>query len=66
MSDVQPPINQNNFQATIVKVAATDYKTNNKTNLYYALAIVLGGMIGVFYVLIANAFRNRKNETVSF
>ena len=60
------PLNQNNFQATIVKVATTDYKTNNKTNLYYALAIVLGGMIGVFYVLIANAFRNRKNETVSF
>jgi len=59
------PLNQNDFQATIVKVAATDYKINNKTNLYYALAIVLGGMIGVFYVLIANAFRNRKNETVS-
>ena len=59
------PINQNDFQATIVKVAATDYKTNNKTRLYYALAIVLGGMIGVVYVLIANAFRNRKNETVS-
>ena len=54
------PLNQNNFQATIVKVATTDYKTNNKRNLYYALAIVLGGMIGVVYVLIANAFRNRR------
>ena len=54
------PINQNDFQATLVKVAATDYKTNNKTILYYALAIVLGGMIGVVYVLIANAFRNRR------
>ncbi|MDB4239105.1 Wzz/FepE/Etk N-terminal domain-containing protein [Alphaproteobacteria bacterium] len=60
------PLNQNEFKATIVKVAATDYKTNNKTRLYYALAIVLGGMIGIVYVLIANAFRNRKNETVSF
>ncbi|MDC0134645.1 hypothetical protein OAI36_01175 [Alphaproteobacteria bacterium] len=60
------PLNQNNFQSTIVKVATTDYKINNKTKLFYALAIVLGGMIGVFYVLIANAFRNRKNETVSF
>ncbi|MDB9771904.1 Wzz/FepE/Etk N-terminal domain-containing protein [Alphaproteobacteria bacterium] len=59
------PLNQNDFQATIVKVAKTNYKTNNKTNLYYALALVLGGMIGVVYVLIANAFRNRKNETVS-
>ena len=54
------PLNQNNFQATIVKVATTDYKTNNKTNLYYALAIVIGGMIGVVYVLIANAYRNRR------
>ena len=60
------PINQNDFQATIVKAAATDYKTNNKTRLHYALAFFLGGMIGVVYVLIANAFRNRKNETVSF
>ena len=60
------PINQNDFKATIVKVAATNYKANNKTILYYSLAIVLGGMIGVVYVLIANAFRNRKNETVSF
>jgi len=60
------PLNQNNFQAMIIKVATTDYKTNNKTRLYYALAIFLGGMIGVVYVLISNAFRNRKNETVSF
>ena len=59
------PLNQNDFQATIVKVATTDYKTNNKTNLYYVLAIVLGGMIGVVYVLIANAFKNRQNKTVS-
>ena len=54
------PLNQNNFQATIVKVAATVYKTNNRKNLYYALAIVFGGIIGVVYVLIANAFKNRE------
>ena len=58
------PLNQTDFQATIVKVATTDFETNNKKNLYYALAIVLGGIIGVVYVLIANAFKNRKNITV--
>ena len=52
------------FKQRLVKAAATDYKTNNKTNLHYALAIVLAGIIGVVYVLIANAFRNRKKETV--
>ena len=54
------PLNQNDFQATIVKVATTDFEINNKIYLYYALAMVLGGMIGVVYVLIANAFKNRK------
>ena len=54
------PLNQNNFQATMVKVATTDFETNNKENLYYALAIVLGVIIGVVYVLVANALLNRK------
>ena len=54
------PLNQNEFQATIVKVATTDYEENNKNYLYYPLAIVLGGIIGVVYVLIANAFKNRR------
>ena len=54
------PLNQNEFQATIVKVATTDYEENKKLYLYYALAIVLGGIIGVVYILIANAFKNRK------
>ena len=46
------PLNQTDFQATIVKVATTDFKEARKI-LYYALAIVLGGIIGVIYVLIA-------------
>ena len=56
----QTPLNRIDFKATMVKVATTDFETNDKSNLYYALAIVLGGIIGVVYVLIANAFRNRK------
>ena len=59
------PLNQTGFKATIVKVATTDFETEDKKNLYYALAIILGGIIGVVYVLIANAFKNRTNDTVS-
>ena len=52
------PLKKNDFQAAIL--FATDFKINNKKNLYYALAIALGGIIGVVYVLIANAFKNRR------
>jgi LPS O-antigen subunit length determinant protein (WzzB/FepE family) len=55
------PLIENDFKSTIVKVAATDFESNNKRNLYYALALVLGGMIGVVFVLIANAFKIRQN-----
>ena len=55
------PLSENDFKSTIVKVAATDFESNNKRNLYYALALVLGGMIGVVFVLIANAFKTRQN-----
>ena len=54
------PLNQNDFKATIVKVATTKFELNNKGKLLYFLAIILGGMIGIVYVLIANAFRNRR------
>ena len=54
------PLNGSDFKATIVKVATTNFKENNKIYLYYTLAIVLGGIIGVVYVLIANALQNRK------
>ena len=59
------PLNQNDFKATIVKVATTDFETNNKKNLYYALAIIIGGIIGVAYVLIANAFITRNDIKLS-
>jgi len=55
------PLNENDFKSTIVKVAATDFESNNKRNLYYALALVLGGMIGVVFVLIANALKIRQD-----
>ena len=55
------PLNENDFKSTIVKVAATDFESNNKRNLFYALALVLGGMIGVVFVLIANALKIRQD-----
>ena len=55
------PLGKNDFKPTLLKVAATDFESNNKRNLYYALALVLGGMIGVVFVLIANAFKTREN-----
>ncbi|MDA7579556.1 hypothetical protein N8725_02900 [Alphaproteobacteria bacterium] len=54
------PLVDNDFKATLFKVAATDFESKNKRNLYYALALVLGGMIGVVYVLISKALVNRK------
>ena len=54
------PLNENDFKSTLVKVAATDFESNNKRNLSYALALVLGGMIGVVFVLISKAIIDRK------
>ena len=37
-----------------------DVKSQKKSMLYVALSIVLGGMVGVMYVVISNAVRKRK------
>lgn len=37
-----------------------DVKSQKKSMLYVTLSIVLGGMVGVMYVLISNAVRKRK------
>ena len=58
------PLTRTEFKATLVKVATTDFETNNKKILHYALAIVMGGIIGVVYVLTANEFRNRKKYAI--
>ena len=54
------PLSKNDFKSALFKVAATDFEAKNKRNLYYALTLVLGGMIGVVYVLISKALINRK------
>ena len=59
------PLQDDNFKAVIFTVAATNFVTNNKTNLFYALALVLGGMIGVVYVLLANALVKRRTVSIN-
>lgn len=41
-------------------LAIADIKSQKKSMLYVVLSIVLGGMVGVMYVLISNAVRKRK------
>ena len=61
------PLNNNFFKATMVKVGATKFQTNkNNQKIAYALALVLGGIIGVIYVLISQAFKNRKTISTTY
>lgn len=57
-----PVIESGNYVAVNVSVDSTDFESNDKTLLMLALSAVLGGMIGVIYVLIAGAARNRKEK----
>jgi len=59
------PIKQGDFKSTSVNIPATNFITDDKSKLYYILAIILSGMIGVVYVLIANSFANRKKTIVT-
>ena len=59
------PLNSNAFKATIVKVGATEFEETNKRKFFYVLALVLGGLIGVIYILISKAFKNRIKHTVN-
>ena len=48
------------FIAAEFDVYATDIQSKSKRSLIVALALVLGGMVGVMFVLIRSAVRNRK------
>jgi len=43
-------------------LAIADIKSQKKSMLYVALSILLGGLVGVIYVLISNTFRKRKEN----
>jgi LPS O-antigen subunit length determinant protein (WzzB/FepE family) len=43
-------------------VGATEFEFKSKRMLMLAMAVVLGGMVGAAYVLIANAMRKRNEK----
>ena len=55
-----PITSPKDFSAVSVSIEATDFEYKSKRSLMMALALVVGGMIGVMYVLISNAVRNRR------
>lgn len=57
-----PIFSANDFSAVSFTVEATTFETQNKRNLMLVLAVVIGGMVGVLYVLFASAVRNRKQR----
>ena len=59
-----PVMRGDDFSAVVMTVAATEFKSKSKRMLMLAMAVVLGGMVGTVYVLIANAMRKR-NEKVA-
>lgn len=48
------------FTPVVIDLELMDVKSNRKTSLVLALSLVLGGMIGVLFVLIRSGFRNYK------
>lgn len=58
-----PVADIDNFVAVAVSVDATDFETRDKRLLVLALSVVISGMLGVIYVLIDFAIRNRKRMT---
>lgn len=57
-----PIMSANDFSAVSVTIEATSFEAKSKKMLMLALAVVIGVMIGVFYVLISSAVRNRKQQ----
>ncbi len=49
-----------NFSAVSFDVDATDYQSKTKRLLMVALAMVMGAMVGVVFVLISNAMKTRQ------
>ena len=48
------PIGTDQFAAAVYNLDTLVYKNNTKTSLILALSIVLGGMLGIFVLLIRN------------
>jgi len=57
-----PVMRGDDFSAVVMTVAATEFESKSKRMLMLAMAVVLGGMVGTVYVLIANATRKRNEK----
>ena len=57
-----PVMRDDDFSAVVMTVAATEFESKSKRMLMLAMAVVLGGMVGTVYVLIANAMRKRNEK----
>ena len=55
-----PIANPDRFVAVQMNVLGSDIQSKSKRMLIVALSVVMGGMIGVLYVLIRSGMRNRK------
>jgi len=57
-----PIVSQNDFLAVSARIEATEFKYQSKGNLYTALSILLGGIIGVMNVFISAVYNKRKKK----
>ena len=57
-----PIIREDTFNAVSVAIETTEFEYQNRTLLMLALAVVIGGMVGVLYVLIRSAMNKRKQS----
>jgi len=56
-----PIVNKTDFSAANVNIGFTEFEYKRKLSLLLAVAIVISGFIGIFFVLISNSLRKRKN-----
>ena len=60
-----PVMRGDDFSAVVMTVAATEFESKSKRMLMLAMAVVLGGMVGTVYVLIANSMRKRNEKATA-
>lgn len=58
-----PIMSGDDFSAVSLTVEATNFEPQSSRLLMLALAVIIGGIAGVVYVLISTAVRQRKEQT---
>jgi len=59
-----PIMKGDDFLAASIKVGSTEFKPKTRMIVMFSLGAVLGGIIASIYLLISNAMRRRKNNSV--